>query len=303
MPNWNELIKEIQIARDEGLGALDTVRRKYLKRLANYRKRNIITYYSGWLSKPNVGGVDINDEDKEGFMTAVHNLPKDQGLDLFLHTPGGDIAATQSIVHYLHQVFGDNIMAFVPQIAMSAGTMMACSCKEIYMGLHSNLGPIDPHVRGIPAHGVKYDFDRAYEEIKNDPHKINVWRPILEQYRPAFLTQCEMAINWSEDFVRNQLEANMFSDISSRSAKAKAKKIVKCLGDYQDNKTHSRHIHIQECIDMGLKVNPLEADKKLQDLVLTVHHCNMHVMQNANAYKMIENHLGVATVKNIATRQ
>ncbi|MEW8050050.1 MAG: ATP-dependent Clp protease proteolytic subunit [Candidatus Thiodiazotropha sp.] len=302
MPNWNEILSEIQQKQLEGQRAIDSVRREYLKKLSDYRKRNIITYYSGFLSKPGLGLLDINDEDKEGFMTAVHGLDKDKGLDLFLHTPGGDIAATQSIVDYLHQIFGKDIVAIIPQIAMSAGTMMACSCKEIYMGLHSNLGPIDPHIRQIPAHGVKYDFQRAYDEIKADPLMMNVWRPILEQYRPAFLTQCEMAIKWSEDFVRNQLADNMFSDLTQRSAKAKAKKIVRFLGDYKDNKTHSRHIHMQECFDMGLNVKPLEADSVLQDLVLTVHHCNMHVMQNADAYKMIENHLGVATIKNVARR-
>jgi ClpP class serine protease len=33
-------------------------------------------------------------------MMAVHKLDKTKGLDLFLHTQGGSIAATQSIVNY-----------------------------------------------------------------------------------------------------------------------------------------------------------------------------------------------------------
>lgn len=162
MPDWGDVLKEVQKhsvqcqMQAQALGAaaqqaLDVVRRKYLSELRGYTGRNVIAYYSGWLSKPGVAQTDINDEDKNGFMMAVHGISKADrklGLDLFLHTPGGDIAATESIVNYLHQMFGNDIRAIIPQIAMSAGTMTACSCKQILMARHSNVGPIDPHLRG-----------------------------------------------------------------------------------------------------------------------------------------------------------
>ena len=87
----------------------------------------------------------------------------------------------------------------------------------------------------------------------------------------------------------------MFS--RQRGAKAKAKRIVKKLTDYAGNKGHDRHIHIDECIKMGLKIVRVEDDDKLQDLVLTVHHCFMHTLMNTPAFKIIENHLGSALVK------
>ena len=136
----------------------------------------------------------INDEDKNGFMMGVHNVDRTKGLDLILHTPGGDIAATHSIVNYLHKMFGSDIRAVVPQIAMSAGTMIACSCHEILMGTHSNLGPIDPHLRGIPTFGVIREFRRAYREVKKNPSKTFIWQTIIGQYKPTFLGQCENAL-------------------------------------------------------------------------------------------------------------
>lgn len=228
-------------------------------------------------------------------MMAVHKLDRSKGLDLILHTPGGSIAAVQSITDYLHKMFNDDIRAIVPQIAMSAGTMLACSCKRILMSKHSNLGPIDPHLRGIPAYGVIMEFRRAWKEIKKDPSKISIWQPIIGQYRPTFLSQCENAIAWSNQFVQRQLETVMFS--SDPYAKKKAKQIVKKLTDYKGNKAHDRHIHADECIAMGLAVDMIEADQKLQDLVLTVHHCYMHSLMNTPSYKMIENHDGLALVK------
>jgi len=302
MPNWNDVLQEIQGEAQAGnvqaRGAVDVVRRKYLKKLHDYTNRNVIAYYSGFLSKPDIFQSEINDEDKNGFMMAVHRLDRTKGLDLILHTEGGSIAATQSLAHYLHQMFKHDIRAIVPQIAMSAGTMMACSCKEIIMSKHSNLGPIDPHLRGIPAFGVIEEFRRACQEVKRDSSRVPIWQAIIGQYRPAFLSQCKNAIAWSNSFVREQLAKVMFE--GEVDAKDKAGKVVRALTSYSGNKTHNRHIHADECDAMGLKVLKLEDDPTLQDLVLTVHHCFMHSLMNTPSFKMIENHLGTALVKQVS---
>lgn len=299
MPNWSDVLLEIrQLAQHHDTlakAAVDVVRRKYLNELHEYTGRNVIAYYSGFLSKPDILQSDINDEDKNGFMMAVHRLDRSKGLDLILHTPGGSIAATQSIVDYLHQMFGRNIRAIVPQIAMSAGILIACSCRSILMATHSNLGPIDPHLQGIPAAGVKQEFKRACREVAADPSKTAIWQAIISQYRPTFLSQCENAISWSNTFAREQLAGNMLRGRKNR--KQRASEIVRALSSYSGNKTHNRHIHRDECRKMGLEVEELETDDKLQDLVLTVHHCFMHSLMNTASFKMIENHLGVALVK------
>jgi hypothetical protein len=291
MPNWNEVLREIQ----EAQRAVDNVRRRYLGQLQQHTGRNVIAYYSGFLSKPSVPS-GIQDEDKNGFMMAVHKLDKKLGLDLILHTEGGEISATHSLVNYLQQIFGTNIRTIVPQIAMSAGTMIACCSREILMGKHSNLGPIDPQIRGAPAYGIVLEFKRAFREVKRDPDKIAVWEPIIRQYRPSFLTTCENAIKWSNSFVAQQLRDVMFA--GEADARAKAKKVVQGLAHYKKNRTHARHIHFDECVKLGLKVTAIESDNALQDLVLTVHHCYMHTLMNSQAYKIIENHKGIAFIKN-----
>jgi ATP-dependent protease ClpP protease subunit len=296
MPDWKDILGEIQGHQIAGAQAYDIVRRKYLKQLYDRTGRNVITYYSGFLSKPSVEGSEILDEDKNGFMMAIHNLNRQEGLDLILHTQGGDGAATESIVDYLRRMFGNNIRAIIPQIAMSAGTMIACSCREIVMGTHSNLGPIDPHLRGVPAVGVIEEFKQACREVQSNPGIIQLWQSIVGQYRPTFLSQCENAIRWSKEFVGTQLTTVMFA--GTPNASRRAKKVVKKLTDYSGNKGHNRHIHIDECRDIGLNVSALEDNNDIQDLVLTIHHCYMHLLQNTSAYKIIENHRGVALVKN-----
>jgi ClpP class serine protease len=271
------------------------VRQKYLLALHQKTGRNIIAYYSGWLSKPPVFGSEITHEDKNGFMMAIHKMDRSLGLDLILHTPGGQISATQSLVDYLHKMFKDDIRAIVPQIAMSAGTMIACSCKEILMAKHSNLGPIDPQNRGVAAYGVIEEFKRACKEVKADPSKISMWQQIIGKYHPTFLNECENAKNRSNLFVRNQLEAVMFKGDSR--AKKKAERIVKSLTDYKKNKGHDRPIHAEECEGFGLKIKKIEDDPDLQELVLTVHHCYMHALMNTAAFKLIENQNGICFSK------
>lgn len=295
MPNWGAVLTEIRDETRRGQTAFDTVRRKYLSELAEKTGRNVIAYYSGWQQKPGIGGTEIRDEDRDGFMRTVHGLQTSPGLDLILHTPGGSIAATQSIITYLREKFGRNLRAIIPHTAMSGGTIMACAAKKIIMARHSSIGPIDPQIRGIPAKGVIKEFERAFAEISADPSKEAVWRPILSQYPPTFIGNCENAINWSETFTRAQLGDNMFK--GKRGAAAAIDRIMSALTEYDEVKLHERQIGYQEARDIGLKVELLEDDQDLQDLVLTVHHCYVHTLSNTAAFKIIENQDGSAFVK------
>lgn len=296
MPSWNEVLKEIQDCKRTD--ALDHIRRTYLEKFSKKRNRNIICYYSGWLQKPRIGGVEIDDNDKNAFMAAIHKLDRSKGLDLFLHTPGGQVAATESLVHYLRTMFDTNIEAFIPQIAMSAGTMIACACKMVHMGKQSNLGPIDPQFNGIPAFGVLEEFERAVSEIKQDKARIPLWQVIVGKYHPTFIGECENAIKWSQQIVNEWLVSGMFEGDS-----AKANAVVSALSNREQMKNHSRHLSAEKCKELGLKIVELEKDNELQDLVLTVHHAYMHTFANSSAIKIVENQNGVATVIHAQTLQ
>lgn len=310
MPNWNQVLDQVGrlkatelAARSQAPSPIDVIRRDYLKQLSNYTGRNVIAYYSGWMVRsPNTPELGISDNDKNAFMATVHGLNRRIGLDLILHTPGGSLAAAESIVHYLRQMFGTNVRAFVPQIAMSAGTMIACSCKEIFMGKQSNLGPIDPQVSGVPAYGVIEEFKKAIEQVKLDQAAIPMWQAIIGKYHPTFIGQCEHAIHWSKEIVENWLITGMFA--KKRQAQQKADKIVKALSNPDLVRSHSRHIHLDDCKKLGLQIVELEKDPTLQDLVLTTHHTFMQTFSEAPlAVKIIENHNGVAMVRMAGVQQ
>ena len=173
--------------------------------------------------------------------------------------------------------------------------MIACACKSIVMGKQSSLGPIDPQFRGIPAHGVIEEFNRAREEIQADQSKIPVWQPIIAKYSPAFVGECQKAIDWSNTLVKEWLTSGMFQPEADKEETAG--KIVQELGDHALTLSHARHLSAEKCRAMGLKVETLEEDQKLQDAVLSVHHATMLTLSMTPACKIIENHRGVAFIK------
>lgn len=298
VPGWNDLLVEIRATSS----AQDVVRRKYLKQLFELTGRNTIIYYSGWLQKTDlqrqgIGGFEVNDEDKNGFMATIHELDRSKGLDLILHTPGGSTAATESLVDYLRSMFGNDIRAIVPQLAMSAGTMISLSCKEVVMGKHSSLGPIDPQYGGVPAHAVVEEFNRAAQEIQANNAMAFVWQPIISKYTPTLIGECQKVIAWSEAMVRKWLDTGMFESDAEKTRKIN--EIIEAFGDHALNLSHDRHLDIAQVEKAGVKVIRLEDDQDLQEAVLTVHHAAIQTFSDTGCIKLIENQNGVAHIKQV----
>ena len=202
MSNWSEILTEVNQSFPTNIDLLNKKRKEYMDKIAEITGRNVITYYSGWLKNPNAPFISINDSDMNAFMTNVYRLDRSKGLDLILHTPGGDLAATESIVNYLQSAFGGNVRAIIPQISMSAGTLIAMSCREILMGRESSLGPIDPQLGGIPCQGMLDEFDKAVNDIASRPSSLGLWQAIIGKLNPTFITNCENSIKWSKELAK-----------------------------------------------------------------------------------------------------
>ena len=296
MPSWGELLNELQPRKNEngeeiqGL-TFDELRAKYILLLSQLTGRNVIAYYSGWLKPGKTQNIDINDSDITGFMNAIKGLDCEKGLDLILHTPGGNPTATEGIVKYLHSKFGNNIRVIIPQMAMSAGTMLACSASEILMGKHSCLGPIDPQYGGIPAYNIVAEFREAKTDLDNNIASKTYWEMQLKKYPAAFFYTVMDAIRLSGVLVTEWLTDYMFSDETNGTEKRKkVSKIVNKLN--ANNKSHSRHFTFESCKDLGLRVTALEDNQALQEAVLSVHHAFVITIDATPATKLIENQNG-----------
>ncbi|MBM4041150.1 MAG: serine protease [Planctomycetes bacterium] len=306
MPTWGEILRELDRTRTEnGIPDFDAVRRKYLAAVAAHVERDVILYASKWTQPgPNVSPdlVSIVDEDVQGTMEVIHGL-SGPNLDLILHSPGGSVEAAEALVLYLRSKF-DHIRVIVPSLAMSAATMIACAADEIVLGKHSFLGPIDPQFvlatrlgpRMVPAQAILEQFGRAQRECA-DPSKLGAWVPMLDQYGPDMLVQCEHATELCKQIAENWLATHMFKGDSD--GKARAARIATWLAAHGQFRSHRRHIPRTELEQRGLKILHLEADQTAQDLFLSVFHATTHTFDGTPAVKIIENHLGRAFIKSL----
>lgn len=297
MPTWGEILAELNSPANRlpnGTPNFDGVRRKYLGHLFTLTGRPTIIYYTDWFGK---GGPasSITLEDMQGMMEVCKDLPGPD-LDLILHSPGGSPEAAASLVRYLRTKFS-HIRVFVPLAAMSAATMWALAGNLIVMGKHSQLGPIDPQmVAGnwtAPARAILRQFDQAKEECK-DPALLGAWMPILQQYGPALIQQCEAAEALAKRLVQEWLERYMFA--GTPQAAQKAEETAGYFANYEIHKSHSLGIDREQARTHGVLVEDLEWNQALQDAVLSVHHATMHTLQGP-AVKIVENHLGRAFAK------
>jgi hypothetical protein len=233
-------------------------------------------------------------------MEVMHGL-SGPNLDLILHSPGGSIEAAEAFVVYVRSKFS-NVRVIVPQLAMSAAAMIACSANSIEMGKHSFLGPIDPQfiletplgVRSVPAEAIREQFELAKTEC-GDASRLAAWLPMLGQYGPDLLIQCKDASDLSRKLVQGWLKSYMFKE--QTNAAAKARKISGWLCKHGLFKSHGRHLPRAILKSHGLKVEFLERDEVFQDLVLSVFHATTHTFMITPAVKIMENQDGKAFIK------
>ena len=301
MPTWGQLLGEIRTQIQAGdQQAFDTIRNKYLKELSTFTGRDTIIYATRWTSgdaPPNL--VSITDEDIHAFMEAVSGL-KCENLDLIIHSGGGSAEATDAIVSYLRKKF-KHIRIIIPQAAMSAGTMLACSADVIVMGKQSSIGPIDPQfilqtavgVQAIPAHAILEQFKKAQEDCSANPKNLNSWLPMLSQYGPALLVRCQDQIDFGKELVGNWLKAYMFTNEGPEIPDM----IAEYLSNHGNFKTHGKHISIEKAMQIGLKIEQLESNQDFQDKVLSAFHATMHAFGSTNTAKIIANQNGNCFLK------
>ena len=260
MNSWSELLEASQKALigsknpNAGVQFLIDKKKGFIKDLSEHTGRNTILYFSSFLHKRS-SDTSINDKDINAFMANLYNLDKTKGLDLILHTPGGDLSATEQIIYYLKSYFDGDVRAIVPQMSMSAGSMIAVSCKSIIMGRQSCLGPFDPQFNGVPCQSAIREFYKAVDDVAANPASLGLWQTIISKLNPTFLALCEQADQLSEELTESILLDKQLDNEGK-------KKIKDVFQKNENSKIHSRHINRDKCKDAGLNIIDLEDDQK-----------------------------------------
>lgn len=294
MPTWDKVLQEV----DEQLNAL-RILEKYVEQLHQHTKRTVICYMSAFsIIKPPVPSPfhSIIDQDIQGFMTCAKDTDKNS-LDLIIHTPGGDYEATKRIINYLHSTYR-HIRVFVPHLAMSGGTLIACAADEIYMGPYSSLGPTDPQVLlgrdYIPVNAILNEFEQAFQDVISDPRRALLWNERLKLVSFGMLKAAETMRENSFLYLQDLLKKRNCKDKS----KEEIERAAEFINGRQKPVPHGQGISLEKANELGLNVKDLHSDKELEDRVLSVYHSAIILFQKTIAQKVIMNHNRLKYINN-----
>lgn len=301
MATWLDFVKQAQERRTPQAprGDFDGVRREQLRRLAEHTGRDLILYVVDFLDpgrQKAPGALSIDSSDKLGFIEVLRRL-QGPAVDVLIESPGGSPEATEALVRLLRQKFTD-VRFIIPNVAKSAATMMAMSGDLLVLDGPSELGPIDPqfifHREGnpfiSPAHAILGQFEWATEDIKGHPENLPVWIPILNQYGPSLLVECDTAIELAQRLVTGWLETYMFK--GEPDAKKKARRVAKYLSAYDKHLSHRRPIGMKELQDLGVKILDMGTDPGLRERIWDVYNSVLATFMGTAAYKLFENQFG-----------
>jgi hypothetical protein len=309
MGTWDSVRLEIKNLRDRGeKGANDLVRRDKINKVEELTKRPLVIYASNFTDDEKAArfraGLTIDLNDKTGFAQALSDIPSGP-LDILLHSPGGSPTATESLVHLIRKSYNP-VRFIIPHTIKSAATMFALSGDEILVSEQAEFGPIDPQLRfphegrvvNVPAQAAIDQFDRAYDEMKQDAKKLTAWLPILRQFGPSFLEECHKAIDLSKELVIQWLTSYMFA--GQEDAQSKAEKVAKWLADHNNFKSHSRRVSPRQLLDIepSLKITSLnDLGTELKSAIMDLYWAIDVTFDNSNAFKIIEHKEGSAYIR------
>ena len=304
---WDEVRTEIErSSAARSAPQHDPIRRQKIADAETISGVPLIIYAADFTDagRQNGPGIQINTDDKTGFLQALSNIPAGP-LDVLLHSPGGSPTATESVVKLLRSRYSP-IRFIIPHTAKSAATMLALSGDEILLGEAAELGPIDPQMQFVtdqrpvstPARAAIDQFERAAIDIDADPSKIRVWLPILRQYSPSFLQECHNAIELSERLVTNWLSSYMFAE--EADAEKRAAHVASWLADHNNFMDHSRPVWLEQLLNIEptLNIRPIRAvSDDFEEAIMAVFWAIDVTFSETEAIKMIEHQEGSAYIK------
>lgn len=121
------------------------LRQQMIRDIEAITNRRLVVYFANRFD-PN-SGIDAADP---VYITELLSDVTDEPVDLMIETNGGVTDATEAVISILQNRVTD-LRVIVANAAKSNGTLICLAAKSILMGPPSELGPIDPHLNGIPC--------------------------------------------------------------------------------------------------------------------------------------------------------
>jgi hypothetical protein len=247
----------------------------------NQIRDSYLLIYASAVDKPVEEKIIVQDD-----YYIIHDLLKDkqhEKLDVYLETMGGSGEVAEEIVEFLHSKF--KIISFVISgQAKSAGTIMALSGHEIFMTETGSLGPIDAQVKLGRSRFSAYDYMEWVNQKRQEAAtagKLNPFDAIMiAQITPGELTGVFHSLEYAKDLVIDWLPKYKFRNwqttedrgikVTEEMKQKQAHGIASDLINHAMWRSHGRSIKIRDLKNLGLKINRIEDDPQLSDIVFRI---------------------------------
>ena len=204
--------------------------------------------------------TDIHRDDVLGFADLLCRIPPGSGVDLVLHSLGGDPDAADKLIKMVRDRVGEAVLrVVVPDHAKSAATLMALEADSIVMSNTSELGPIDPQIRfrdrdGSDVYYSAFSYIEAFHHFKGILDKNPSDQSALlmmGQLEPHVLVELERIVSRTRTLAENLLGGS--STILYTA-------VVDELLTPGLDRTHGQVITAQRAAKLGLNIEYLSPD-------------------------------------------
>jgi hypothetical protein len=187
------------------------------------------------------------------------NEKEQENIDVIIFSVGGNADAAYHIGRMLHRSVRGNLTFIIPRLAASAATLLTFSGNRILMCSASELGPIDPQIEILPRRYVSARSLREAVELIIDKivSKENIPKSTVEAFLERLplleVLDYERLLDHIEMLAIDLLKLRMIDN--EQAAKNIAYAFVRKF------KYHGKSITIDECIELGLKVDELSGEE------------------------------------------
>ena len=220
-------------------------------------------------------------------------------IDFYIETPGGFGEAAEEIARCLRKKFV-TVNFVVSGEAKSAGTILVLSGDDISMTNTGSLGPIDAQMQIGRTRISAFDYLEWVDERRKEAAKTNALNPfdatMIAQISPGELKLVHHSLEFAKDIVIEWLQKYKFKNwvqtetrkmqVDKSMKEARAKEIAKILSNHAKWRSHGRSLKIEDLHGIGLKINRIDDDPNLSEIVYRIQTVLRLLFSSTNVYKI-----------------
>lgn len=244
----------------------------------------------------------LNMEDYQTIYFILKDIEK-KNLSVYIETLGGSGEASEEIARFLHSKF-ENVNFIVSGEAKSAGTILVLSGNEIYMTNSGSLGPIDAQIQiqvgrsFVSAYDYMEWVDNTREDAGGDnPKPLNPFDALMvAQINPGELKLVYNVLEFAKDRVKEWLPKYKFKNwtltehnqtvVDDTYREQRAEEIAEALTNHGKWRSHGRSLKIDDLEEIGLKINRVDDDPELANIIYRIQVICRVLFTTTNSYKI-----------------